>query len=169
MLQEVHVYVEASSCLVEKRDRWTCMILELVARNGKSGTMTGFTRQEATYNEAILHQLAVALSRINRACDLHIHTQNNVVMVCMENYLEKWSGNGYVNARGVPIKNADMWKEIHVWIDRHNVTYEHGPHPFLNWMKNELRHLEASNVDIGRGINIEKRGQNQAISARCPQ
>lgn len=148
-LKEVHVYVETDTTTPAEKQRWSGYVLECQTAAGQTVTREEFDQKTGTYHAVILQTLIGAMRRINKSCEVHIHTQDTYILNMIEKNLPLWAGNGYRNVKGDLVKNhfdwAALWKEV----QKHRMVTEPGMHTYYSWMQAEVmrRKKNAINAD----------------------
>lgn len=138
-MRRVNIYAEALPATFKKMPRAFGFIMELVDIVGETvQTTDGWTVEETTWNEAVLKAFVAALAKLRRPCEIHLYTQNKVVLDLFDNNLETWEKNGYRNARGEPVKNATLWELLSREGKDHLILTEEGVHRFYHWMMARL-------------------------------
>lgn len=102
-------------------------------------TLTGSGRREQTTFHRLILQCAIeAVSRMKVPGNLTIHAPAKYLCSGTE-YLKIWEKNGWRNAKGEPLANADLWKE---WADccrRHKITMQFGTrNQYVEKMQEEM-------------------------------
>ena len=139
-MKRVNIYVETHTCMFKRTKRAIGYVLELVDIEGNTVTTADeWSVKDSTWNEGVLMAFIRGMSRLNRPCELHLYTQNKVILDLIENNLEGWMKNGYRNSKGDPIKNAKLWEELAKACRGHLIMPEEGVHPYYHWMQDKLR------------------------------
>lgn len=139
-MRRVNIYAECYTATFRKSRRAIGYVMELVNIEGETVCTTeGWSIEETTWNEGILMAFIEALSRMTRPCELHLYTQNKVVLDLIENNLHTWARNGYTNTRGDRIKNAQLWESFAKGSAGHEILPEDGMHPYYHWMQDKLK------------------------------
>ena len=138
-MQVVHIYAECGSVSLLRK---TGYVLEYVTQSGQTVTREQFREREETYNAATLQMITEGLQRLNRPCEVHVHTQNQHVLLMMDTKLEEWAQT----ARGKPIANKAEWEALQDAAKEHLVVIETGEHPYLEWLQCEMRKAERTDA-----------------------
>ncbi|OLA57759.1 MAG: hypothetical protein BHW48_15250 [Roseburia sp. CAG:10041_57] len=96
---------------------------------------------ETTQNGIILTAMEKALGRMTTACEIVIYEDSAYIanMFSM-GQLRTWYVNGFRNAKGKKVVDADKWREIEKLCRQHVVTVEfYTHHAFTDHMKYEIR------------------------------
>lgn len=145
-MQVVHIYAECGSVAPRSLLRKTGYVLEYVTQSRQTATREQFGEREETYNAATLQMITEGLRRLNRPCEVHVHTQNQYVLLMIDTKLEEWTQNGYRTARGKPIANKEEWEALQEAAKDHLVVIEPGGHPYLEWLQCEMRKAGRTHV-----------------------
>lgn len=139
-LQEVHIYAEAGSRVMQEKERMAGYVMEVRFPSGKIVTKEDFYLMKGTYNEVIMDAFARALERMTKSCELHLHTQNSFVLGIISGpVLEEWESNGFMGSKGRPVKHSELWESISRGISRHQLYTETGQHSYYRWMMEEMQ------------------------------
>ena len=76
---EVHLYIEVDSTAVRVSNKWFGYVLECSV-HGEPKTREGFGEIEGTYHKAVLTAMVHGIERINRSCEVHVHTENTYIL-----------------------------------------------------------------------------------------
>lgn len=117
--QEVKIYTDGSClgnpgpggwCFIRFINGWTCV------RSGNS-TCTTNNRMELT---AVIS----GLKSLTKPSNVEVITDSNYVKDAFtEKRLLGWISNGWLTKAGRPVKNRDLWEELHALAETHNVTW----------------------------------------------
>ena len=140
-MYKVDIYLAQSTASLSKDERWNGYVVACI-KNGEEKTVNGFGHIFGTYHEATLRSLSDALDRLNQSCEVHIHTEDRFVLNMLGAQLEKWAGNNYLNARGEPIKHAELWEEVYERIQGQEIHTEEGRHSYSEWLDAEMKRRE---------------------------
>ena len=55
-----------------------------------------------------------------------------------DSWARQWQKNGWRNAKGKAVKNADLWQKVLEQLDTHLYTFTDEPHTYSQWMIDEL-------------------------------
>lgn len=121
---EVSIYLETSIKGPGTRKGWYASTLEYLDRNRHAVTREDYVLEEqTTYNKSILCALTKSLKRLNASCFVNIYTGSNYLKNNVENHLPVWKKNGFLNAKGKPVKNQEEWREISQLLSGHKVRF----------------------------------------------
>ena len=142
MPEAVHIYIETDSISPRPMQRNYGYVLEC-EHLGNTKTKAGFGQMEGTWNKAVLQALLEALGRLNRPCDVHIHSRNEYVLRMLENNLEHWAAAGFINSKGKPVANREEWEKLWQLGQEHLLLTEPaGKHEYSRWLLDEMGRRE---------------------------
>ncbi len=130
----VHIYVETDTTIPRSTGRKAMYVLEYTRITGGLYTKEEIIEKTDTYHGAILAALEAALGRINKSCELHLHSRDEYVINSIEKNLPAWKENGYRTKKGDLVKNHFAWRRIQEKLESHLIVIEPGPHSYLSWM-----------------------------------
>lgn len=143
-MQDVNIYIETSIHGPTRKNGGYIYLLECmkerepVTRSGWGG------REKSTENRLALEALAEALGRLNCPCELRIYTDCQHILNAMENHwARQWQKNDWKTAKGIPVKNADVWGQVLERLDPHLYSFWGEYHSYRPWLTDQLKkHLE---------------------------
>ena len=98
---------------------WACVLLWNGHRKELSG---GFAR--TTNNRMEIYAVLMALTALNRACTVELHTDSRYLADAVEKrWLAKWRKNGWKTADKKPVKNRDLWERLAEMLKGHQVRF----------------------------------------------
>ena len=72
--------------------------------------------------------------------DLNLFFDSQWLGTAVESWLPRWRENDYLSAKGIKIKNSEIWQEIGTALEQHNVTVKAGvAHEYKNWLINNAK------------------------------
>lgn len=97
-------------------------------------------RTDTTQTALELELIIDAFSIITKSCSVRLNTQCEQILTVIENgWLNKWEENGWKNARGKPVANAELWQQVKEYIDVHeDVMVENGENSYRLIMQMEI-------------------------------
>lgn len=100
--------------------------------------------QETTNNRMELTAAIQALNALKRPCVVDLYTDSTYVRSGISEWMNGWKARGWKTADKKPVKNADLWQELDVARDRHDVTW--------HWVKGHAGHPDNERADeLARG------------------
>lgn len=157
-MREVNIYAKTSMKGMKSQDGVGVYVISMIA-GGKEVTKSNKTDLIAmTPNAAELKTIIEALKRFNQGCKLHIYTDSSYVTGYYD-WLPKWKAKGYKNAKGEPVANVELWKELDKLLKAHEVTWHlMQSHPYRKWLEAEIKRLKPEIEDI-----LKNRPSNAAV------
>lgn len=135
----VNIYIHQTIKGPTRQEGVGIYVLEAVTPQGPI-TKTYTEKIEASENEAWMKVLGSALSHMTHPSDLNLYFDSQWLGAAVENWLPQWRESGFISARGVRIKNAELWEEISTALEQHNVTVKIGvSHSYRNWLINNAK------------------------------
>lgn len=104
--------------------------------------------EQATESRLVLYAIREALSHMNFACEIIIHTECSYVAAAInQHWPEKWQKDGWKNKRGKDAADCILWSEIMQELEEtgHLIQAEEGKHEYSHWMKWKFPLVEAWN------------------------
>lgn len=146
---EVDIYISVMGSIRPSIGYWSYAL----EAKGSTKTREGFGEETmATRNILNLMALFRALERMTKPSRITVHTDSAYLAGNInDDRLELWAHNDWKNARGQPVKNAEIWKEIWQQSMEHELTVELAEsHSYKSWQKSEMKRMakEAKNVDF---------------------
>lgn len=141
----VHIYVETDTAAPRETERKVMYVLEYTRATGELYTKEEVIKKTDTYHGAILGALETALGRINKSCELHLHSRDEYVISSIEKNLPVWEKNGYRTKKGDLVKDHFAWRNIQEKIKDHLIVPEPGSHSYLSWMLSEMARRDGEN------------------------
>ena len=75
----------------------------------------------------------VALKQIQDPCEIKLTTDSQYVVKGVTEWMKGWIRNGWKTASRQPVKNQELWQELHELNQRHTITWiwveGHNGHP----------------------------------------
>lgn len=147
---EVNIYLETSIKGPGTRKGWYASTLEYLDRNRHAVTREDYVLEEqTTYNKSILCALLKSLKRLNASCFVNIYTGSDYLKNNVENRLPMWKKNGFLNAKGKPVKNQDEWKEVARLLSGHKIEFRMtSRHLYTQIMQDEAKRRFKSGKNV---------------------
>jgi ribonuclease HI len=97
-----------------------------------------------TNNRMELMAVIRGLEAIKKSSSVTIHTDSRYVMDGATKWLARWKANGWKTADKKPVKNEDLWRQLEIAVERHDVSWR--------WVKGHSDHVENERADaLARG------------------
>lgn len=170
---KVDVYLETDSAYQGKTYRKCGYVLSTFLRSGDEWTRQYFGNYTGTYHQTVLRVIDEALSRMNFPVEICVHTQD-IYAASRLSKLEKMVEDGWCDAKGNLIKNAQEWQQVyrnvHKFSEPHKVSAISGKHNSSMWLQEMMKKDECKRI-IGTGLEPETRpesGNNGVSGNVCP-
>lgn len=146
MPETVHIYIETDSTSPRTMVRNYGYVLECI-RLGRPKTRAGFGQAEGSWNKVVLQAILEAVKRLNRSCEVYIHTRNEYILCMLENNLEHWAAAGFMGSKGKPVANREEWEQLWRLGQEHLLLTEPsgaGRHAYSRWLLDEMGRRETN-------------------------
>lgn len=119
---EVNLYIESTYKGLKSRDARWGYVLECKTSKGPV-TRAECGRAEANFQRLALLAINGAMERLSKPCEIHIFSDCPFLVSAFEqDWLKKWSGNGWKNSREREIRNKDLWIRLLDHVKEHEVN-----------------------------------------------
>ena len=110
-------------------------------RAGESITRQGMIHlDDGTENQASLMAITAAAKILTKECSIRVFTQCDHILNTVGNFWHiQWQKNDWHNAKGKPVKNAELWQQMLETLGKHSYSFHSGHHEFQNVMQIEIR------------------------------
>ncbi|REL26716.1 ribonuclease HI [Thalassotalea euphylliae] len=95
--------------------------------------------QQTTNNRMELLAPIKALESLKESCKVTITTDSQYVRQGITNWIHNWLKNNWKTASKQPVKNVDLWKQLHAEVQRHEIEWK--------WVKGHSGHPENERCD----------------------
>ncbi|MFD0711904.1 ribonuclease HI [Paenibacillus sp. GCM10027626] len=80
--------------------------------------------KDSTNNRMEIRAVIEALKLLKEPCKAKVYSDSAYVVNCFhKNWLKGWLRNGWVNSKGQPVENRDLWQMLWSLMQQHQVTY----------------------------------------------
>lgn len=152
-IYHVNVYIETSLRGPAVRKGAGEWIVEFLLQDGNPVTRSGIIwKERTTENAIVLELIRDAISILTKCCSVRVNTECEHVLNVMRNHwLPQWMKNDWNNARGKPVKNAELWQQCSELFAKHCLEFDSGPHSYRMVMQEDIRkEMERREKDVGR-------------------
>ena len=119
VISEVTIYTDGACSGNPGRGGWASILMAGGAKKELSGG-----EPDTTNNRMELMAVIQGLRALKRPCKVDIYSDSAYVVNAFEqNWLEKWTRNGWKNSAKAEVANSDLWKELLSLTTMHNVTF----------------------------------------------
>lgn len=94
---------------------------------------------QTTNNRMELTAVIEGLRALKRPCHVTLATDSRYVMDGLTKWIHGWRRNGWRTADKKPVKNAELWQELHRACAPHRIDWE--------WVKGHAGHPENERAD----------------------
>jgi len=99
---------------------WGCVILTSKRRKELSGS-----KRDATNNQMEMTAALRALQALTKPCEVTLYTDSRYLCDAFKkNWFKNWRRNGWKTSKGSPVLNQDLWGELLVENERHNIDWQ---------------------------------------------
>ncbi|HIE42002.1 MAG TPA: ribonuclease HI, partial [Nitrospinaceae bacterium] len=81
----------------------------------------------------------VALKKLKEPCEIKLTTDSQYVVKGVTEWVKGWVRNGWKTASRQPVKNQELWQELHKLNQHHTITWV--------WVKGHSGHIENERCD----------------------
>lgn len=103
--------------------------------------------QETTNNRMEMTAAIEALAQLTRSCQVVLTTDSQYVKNGITQWIANWKKRGWKTSSKQTVKNVDLWKQLDVLVQQHEVTWE--------WVKGHSGHPENERADELANKGIE--------------
>lgn len=147
-LKIVNLYIETDFRGPRRQDGTVMYLLETQTARGARTRDKMIPIPETTEHHMVLEAMEEALGRINQSCQIEIYLCDRYIADAIEGGLvQRWWINNWQTARGVPVKDADLWESIAGQLQKHIITIhlaEH--HGYRSWMQDQMRQYKKGQL-----------------------
>ncbi len=138
---EVNIYIETDIHGPSQHGGRYMYLLEYVSRGGRPVTRQSCGEwTDCKETELVLLAAVKAFGRMRASSVVDLYTSCRTVRCAVENgWLDTWAGNGWVTAKGRPVRHARLWGQLEERMRPHLVFACGESHRYRKWMQGELR------------------------------
>ncbi len=150
VISEVTIYTDGACSGNPGPGGWASILMAGGVKKELSGG-----EHDTTNNRMELMAVIQGLRALKRPCKVDIYSDSAYVVNAFEqNWLTKWTMNGWKNSAKAEVANSDLWKELLSLTTMHNVTFHkvkgHADNEFNNRC-DELAVAEWKKISDGKG------------------
>lgn len=119
----------------------------LLLWNGHEKELSGFEKK-STNNRMELMAVIMGLRELKKRCDVTIYTDSKYVLQGASEWMHGWKKRNWIKADKKPVINKELWQELDVEIQRHDVAWK--------WVKGHSGNVGNERVDALAVKAIEK-------------
>ncbi len=110
----------------------------IIKQNGDIQEIKG-GHPQTTNNIMEMTAAIVALKQIQDPCEIKLTTDSQYVVKGVTEWMKGWIRNGWKTVSRQPVKNQELWQELHELNQRHTITWI--------WVKGHNGHPENERCD----------------------
>ena len=119
MKKQVTIYTDGACSGNPGPGGWGCVLMYRQHRRESSGGAENTTNNRMEITAAL-----EALKLLKEPCEVDLYTDSAYLCNALEkNWLETWSHNGWKTASKANVENQDLWKELLLLLQCHDVKF----------------------------------------------
>ena len=119
MKKQVTIYTDGACSGNPGPGGWGCILMYGQHRKESSGGA-----KDTTNNRMEITAALEALKLLKEPCQVDLYTDSAYLCNALEKkWLETWSRNGWKTASKSNVENQDLWKELLIQLQRHDVKF----------------------------------------------
>ena len=119
MKKQVTIYTDGACSGNPGPGGWGCILMYNQHRKESSGSALNTTNNRMEITAAL-----EALKLLKEPCRVDLYTDSAYLCNALKKkWLDTWSKNGWKTASKSNVENQDLWKELIVELDRHDVQF----------------------------------------------
>ena len=119
MKKQVTIYTDGACSGNPGPGGWGCVLMYRQRRRESSGGAENTTNNRMEITAAL-----EALKLLKEPCEVDLYTDSAYLCNALEkNWLETWSHNGWKTASKANVENQDLWKELLLLLQCHDVKF----------------------------------------------
>ena len=119
MKKQVTIYTDGACSGNPGPGGWGCVLMYRQHRRESSGGAENTTNNSMEITAAL-----EALKLLKEPCEVDLYTDSAYLCNALEkNWLETWSHNGWKTASKANVENQDLWKELLLLLQCHDVKF----------------------------------------------
>ena len=119
MKKKVTIYTDGACSGNPGPGGWGCVLMYRQHQKESSGGA-----ENTTNNRMEITAAFEALKLLKEPCQVDLYTDSAYLCNALEKkWLETWSRNGWKTASKANVENQDLWKELLILLQRHDVTF----------------------------------------------
>lgn len=118
--------------------------------NNRIESREGIVSFPDTTEDAItITALIRALAELNKPCKFKIYTSDRNIFYALETgRAQKFRDKEYMNAKGLPVKNAELWEILFELLQKHEWEITQEEHSYRLYMESELKKAHKSTMGM---------------------
>lgn len=124
---EVKMYLFTSYAGGKQADGWIRTIVEYQTAGGAATKEHRSKQEQVTGHRLELIAFSKALADLEKPCVINLYTESSYIISALDNcWITKWKQQGWKNAKGEPVKNADLWEQVDKLMAAHLINIRTG-------------------------------------------
>ena len=132
---KITIYTDGSCLVNPGPGGWGALVLD---PQGETRRLSGGEAQ-TTNNRMELTAPIMALTALKRPVRVELYTDSTYVRSGITTWVAGWMRNGWRTSAKQPVKNVDLWQQLHAACERHDVHW--------HWVKGHAGHAENERAD----------------------
>lgn len=96
----------------------------MLLRSGQDPEEISGAVEEATNNRMEIQAAIEGLRRLKGPSRVELHTDSQYLKKGITSWIEGWKRRGWRTSQGSPVQNRDLWQELEVELERHEVRWK---------------------------------------------
>ncbi len=119
MLKEVEIYTDGACSGNPGNGGWAVIL----SYKGKEKEISG-GEKDTTNNKMELKAIIEGLKALKESCKVKLYSDSAYCISAFnENWIDSWVNNGWKTANKKPVKNLELWQELLILINKHEVEF----------------------------------------------
>ncbi len=97
------------------------------------------SQADATNNQMELLCVIEAMKVLTQPCDIELFSDSSYVVKAINEWLQRWQKNGWINSAKKPVKNKQLWQDYLDISNKHNTK--------ATWVKAHNGHEQNERCD----------------------
>jgi len=116
---------------------WAAILIDPV--NNRRKEISG-VEENSTNNRMEIRSAIEALNCLKKPCEVTLHSDSKYLIDAFnQGWIENWQETKWVNSRGCPVANQDLWKNLLEVTSTHNIKWV--------WVKGHSNNIENELCD----------------------
>lgn len=119
MLKKVLIWTDGACSYNPGPGGWAAIL-----KYGEAEKILSGGKESTTNNVMELTAVVEGLNALKEKCDVDIHSDSAYVVNAIEQgWLRNWKNNGFRTADKKPVKNKELWEELDLLLQKHDVKF----------------------------------------------
>jgi ribonuclease HI len=109
--------------------------------------------QETTNNRMEIYAAVAGLRALNEPCDVQIYSDSAyLVNTFQRGWIRAWQNNDWKTSSKSPVENQDLWRQLLIAMQRHNVTWHKVKGHADNELNNRCDKIAVAEIEKYRAM-----------------